>query len=320
MIISAAGNFLYTSGTLGIPFLLSLFTVYYGQLARKPTYTLPQTLGPIRRRHERLLARLVLSRMRLVMLRDAISAEVWQAWKVPRAKAILIPDLAFAHPGRQHKREALALLEAGGLEDDSRPKLGVTLIHWGAQSRSFARQIEYEKAFQAMTRQFITSYGGQVIVFSQVRGPTESEDDIVPARRLLAGLEDCSDSIILMDRPVPPQVLRAAYGQMDLLVGTRLHSSIFALTEGVPVVAIGYQYKTRGIMRMLGLERWVLEIEQVSADTLSRLLRDAWSEREQTRSHLQRLLPRIREQASQAGAHIAADFRGQSRAEARGPE
>jgi colanic acid/amylovoran biosynthesis protein len=96
---------------------------------------------------------------------------------------------------------------------------------------------------------------------------------------------------------------------MDLFLGTRLHSNIFALTEGVPVVAIGYQYKTRGVMRMLGLEPWVLDIEEVEPQELAALLERAWEDRTEIRARLAEALPVLRDMASQAGELVAADFR-----------
>jgi colanic acid/amylovoran biosynthesis protein len=309
MVISSAGNFLYTSGRVGFPFLLALFSIRYAGLAGKPLYALPQTLGPLRRRRERLLAKKVLSKMRIVLVRDSISAEVWQTWDVQGPKWAVLPDVAFATFAEGGREEAVALLEEYGVQRGScGPCLGVTLIHWGAQSRWFTHQARYESAVEAAVRAFLTSYGGCAVFFAQVHGPTLAEDDRVPARRVLAGLADLADQVALIDRWVPPHVLKAAYGQMDLFLGTRLHSNIFALTEGVPVVAIGYQYKTRGVMQMAGLEQWVLDIEQVSQDALVRLLHEAWAKRERTRARLQEVIPGLRDQASQAGTLIASDF------------
>ncbi len=309
VVISAAGNFLYTSGRLGISFLLALFTIFYAQLAGKPTYTLPQTLGPIRRRHENWLAKQVLSRMRLVLVRDPISHQVWKDWAVPYPQGLLHPDLAFAQPVSPRRQEAVELLERSGLKlDGQHPRMGVTAIQWGAQSRAFDRQSQYEKALISAIRDFLQSPGRQVVLFSQVHGPTPPEDDRLAARRIMSALGDQAKGVFLVDQPLSASVLKAAYGQMDLFLGTRLHSNIFALTEGVPVVAIGYQYKTRGIMRMLDLEEWVLDIEQVAGENLLHLVREAWAAREQTRSHIRTVLPQIREQASTAGALIAADY------------
>lgn len=309
MIISSAGNFLYTSGKVGFPFLLSLYSILYGWLAGKALYTLPQTLGPLRRRRERLLAKKVLSKMRLILLRDPISAKVWKGWNVRGPHWDLVPDLAFAFNAEKGKKEAKKLLEEHGIQgDDCHPCLGVTLIHWGAQNHQFSQQALYEDAVAAAIRAFLTSYGGRVVIFSQVHGPTLAEDDRIPARRVLAQLENLGDRVVLIERWVPSHVLKAAYGQMDLFLGTRLHSNIFALAEGVPVVAIGYQYKTRGTLQMLGLEQWILDIEQVSAEALVHLLQEAWAERKQTRLHIQAMLPELQNRASQAGALIASDF------------
>ena len=43
-----------------------------------------------------------------------------------------------------------------------------------------------------------------------------------------------------------------------------MHSNIFALSETVPVIAIGYLHKTRGIASMLGMDRWVLDIQTIT--------------------------------------------------------
>ena len=310
MVISTAGNFLYTSGTIGLPFFLSLFTIYYGWLMGKPVYALPQTLGPIHRRRERLGAKYVLSKTRLVMIRDPISVEEWRSWNVRGPRWALVPDLAFACSAEKDQREASALLQSCGVQEDRGcPRLGVTLVNWGAQSRAFDRQQVYEKAVEAAIRDFIRRYGGRVVLFAQVQGPTAAEDDRIPARRVLSRLEDVADRVALVDRRVPPSVLKAAYGQMDIFLGTRLHSNIFALTEGVPVVAIGYQYKTRGVMRMLELERWQIDIEQVSREALLSLLHQAWEQREHIRAHIEHILPKLREQASRAGELVASDFR-----------
>jgi colanic acid/amylovoran biosynthesis protein len=309
MVVSAAGNFLYSSGKIGLPFLLALFAIFYARLAGKAIYTLPQTLGPIHRRRERFLARSVLSKARLVLIRDPISVGVWKTWAVQGPQWTLLPDLAFARPAEPDRQEALALLRDYEIQEGRhRPWLGVTLIHWSAQSRSFGRQERYEDAVEAAIRDFLANCHGQVVLFAQVQGPSSAEDDRIPARRVLAQLEDVGEHVALVDRWVPPHVLKAAYGQMDLFLGTRLHSNIFALTEGVPAVAIGYQYKTRGVMRMLDLEDWVLDIEQVDRETLVCLLNRAWLERKRTRTHIQQVLPTLRLQASTAGDLIATDF------------
>jgi colanic acid/amylovoran biosynthesis protein len=55
----------------------------------------------------------------------------------------------------------------------------------------------------------------------------------------------------------------------DVVLATRMHMAILALTAGTPVVAIAYEFKTRELFRRMGLEHYVLDIESVDADALT---------------------------------------------------
>ena len=88
-----------------------------------------------------------------------------------------------------------------------------------------------------------------------------------------------------------------------------MHSNIFALSMGVPVIAIGYQYKTRGIMQMAGLEDWVTDIQKVTPELLTEKLNALMTHRHQLQQHLDQIIPMLVQQSRQAGARIAADFR-----------
>lgn len=59
------------------------------------------------------------------------------------------------------------------------------------------------------------------------------------------------------------------YSKCKLLIGTRLHSCILAANAGTPVIAIRYQgFKTQGVMKMLGLEKFVHDINCLNKDEL----------------------------------------------------
>ncbi|TOG57529.1 hypothetical protein CGI98_23495, partial [Vibrio parahaemolyticus] len=71
------------------------------------------------------------------------------------------------------------------------------------------------------------------------------------------------------------------YSKFDVVTGTRFHSVIFSQVYGVPAFAIAYGgNKSRGIMRELGLEDYVVDIE----NTDPQLLKDMYLklERNQT--------------------------------------
>ena len=307
MVVSKPGGFLYSSGR-GVTFAVSIYTMLAAWLAGKPLYMCPQSIGPLTRSWERVLLKWTLERVRIVMVREPVSLGELQALGLSDQRCHLLPDLAFGFPGAPAP-SAKEWLQAQGIRSDGdKPLLGMTVIRWGAQNPRFTRQTEYEAACARAARFFIEQYDGQVVLFPQVWGPSVSQDDRVAARRVAGYLHDLNRSVFMIEDPISPDLLKAVYGLTDLFVGTRMHSNIFCLSEGVPVIAIGYQPKTRGIIQMVGLERWMIDIERVSGQALIGLLEALWDERDHVRDHLRRTIPLLVQQGRQAGAMIAADY------------
>jgi colanic acid/amylovoran biosynthesis protein len=186
--------------------------------------------------------------------------------------------------------------------------LGLTAIHWGAQNFNFTRQKGYESACAESLRHFLGTHGGKVILFPQVWGPTAADDDRIPARRIAAQLADLSKVITMVEQPLTPTLLKSIYSRMDVFIGTRMHSNIFALSEGVPCLAIGYMHKTRGIAEMMGMSEWMLDIDDVTSEVLAEKLDGLWQARQTVRQAIHDVLPMMVEQAHQAGILVASDF------------
>jgi colanic acid/amylovoran biosynthesis protein len=307
LVVSSAGNFLYSSGRVGLTLLLAIYVMIYGWLVGKPLYTMPQTIGPLRHRWEERAVRWALGKARLVFVRDAISQAELQRIGLWDGRCRLAPDVAFALPPAP-ATAGEALLAAHGLRPEVRPRLGVTLINWGAQNHLFTGQEGYETAVAQTIRHFLHQYGGQAFLFAQVRGPAPADDDLIPAQRVKAQLADLGEQVVLVTTPCAPEELKAAYGRMDIFLGSRLHSNIFALCEVVPTVTIQYQYKTRGVMQMLSLEEWVIEIERVNKADLWSLLERLWTERETIHQRLQVVLLSIVAEANSVGTTIAVHY------------
>ncbi|MEZ4675709.1 MAG: polysaccharide pyruvyl transferase family protein [Caldilineaceae bacterium] len=308
LVVSCPGNFLYSSGAIGLPLLLNFAAMIYGVLAGKPVYMLPQTIGPLRRGWEFALLRWLLPRLRVVLLRDETSLALLQRAQIPTTNCHVVPDVAFLYAEGTAVKGTSVLQQLGIDRTTHGPLLGITMINWGAQNRTFAGQAAYEAAMAEAIPFFIQKYGGTVVLFSQVHGPTNAEDDRVPARRVYERLEDYHEQVILVTEPLPPAQLQAAYGTMNLFIGTRLHSNIFALTQQVPVLAIAYQYKTHGVMGLLGLGEWVLDIEGVQAAAVITELQRLWTKRAALRATLAQTLPRLQREIRTELLRIRHDY------------
>ncbi len=80
----------------------------------------------------------------------------------------------------------------------------------------------------------------------------------------------------------------------DLCVASRTHATIAAYSSSVPVVAIGYSVKARGIAEDLGQEKYVTGIESITGDKLVQLTRACLQNREQIIGVLRERIPEYR--------------------------
>lgn len=276
VVVSCAGNFLYSSGRVPLSYGLHLLALVYGAWAGKPVYMLPQTLGPFRARWETWLLGRALGRVQVVMVRDAASQQLLEDAGIRHPGVWIVPDIAFLFRGHDAAFAAQFFARAAA---PGRPRLGVSLIDWQAQHGMFGGQAAYEDAVATAIRAFVKEYDGTAILFAQVFGPTSADDDRIPAARVAAQLADLGERVVQVQEILSPDQLKACYGGVDIFLGTRLHANIFALCEGRPVLAVAYQPKTHGIMSMLGLEAWVIDLEDAHGNRLAEDLTRLWQAR-----------------------------------------
>ena len=155
MVVTNAGNYIYTSGVVGLPLMLTFAAIAYGWLVGKPLYSMPQTIGPLRRRLELRILRWVVHRIRVLLLRDAYSVTTLAAAGVRTDNWRVVPDLAFLFQSDCAPAAQQLFLRIGVAPEKARPWLGVTVINWGAQDRTYHDQAGYEVAVADAVRAFL---------------------------------------------------------------------------------------------------------------------------------------------------------------------
>ena len=306
LVVSCPGNVLFTMGRIGLPFLLSALAMGYALGFGKPLYVMPQTVGPLRRRHEGALVRRLLGRARLVFVREPTSQALLRTLGLVEPQVRLVPDVAFAYllatpPG------AGDVLARYGIET-SGPLLGVTVINRILRRIPSGAWAAYEETIAQAVSGFLSTYGGTAVFLPQVTGPSLKEDDREAARRIVGRMRACRDRAIVVDEVLPPDELRQAYGQMDVFLATRMHSAIFALSAGVPTLAVEYLAKTEGMMAMAGMQEWVLRLERLTPVTVGERLAVLYAQRSPVRAQLLRTVPQLAAASASVGAAIAEDY------------
>ncbi|WP_059010423.1 polysaccharide pyruvyl transferase family protein [Streptomyces specialis] len=255
---------------------------------RVPVALGPQSYGPFPRRFQRALLRRSVGRADRVMTRESISAERLEAAGVPRERIVRSVDAAFAFTigSRRDWRAEL------GIPADATMVLMTTKDDLPPDG-----QAAYEEALTAAVRHMLARPDCHVVLVPQVTCGFQDDDDRIVNARLAAAVSSPRLHVLDDDR-LDHHDVSALYPCADYIIGTRFHAVIFGLIARVPCVAIEYDHKTSGIMRDLGLERWVVHMADVRPGQLIGLIEEMMTAPDAYRSHLDAVLPGYAERAT----------------------
>ncbi len=293
VVVVIGGGHLYARHSFSIAFLWLWLGLALAVLMRKPLVFLPQSFGPLPGRSQRWLLRWLLNRSAFIAAREMRSLHLLATSGI-KQPVVVMPDMAFDVEEAVPEAVDEILSASDRLGGADRPMIGLTLMDWHGQNPSFQHQQIYEAAVLALVRHVHDWYGADIMIFAQCTGPTAAQDDRRIARRIVAtAAAQGIAGPILVDKRLSPELLKGAYGRLDVMIATRMHSAIFALSAGIPTLVIGYLHKSVGIMEMLQLERHVIEIGLIDAETLCAGFDRLWNERDDIRGQLAATVPAI---------------------------
>lgn len=228
----------------------------------------PQSFGPFRSARQVAMVRRVLSEADVVILRESKSLAILQDLGVPGERLVLATDSAFGFgAGRDFDwRRALDI-------DPGQRLVGITARQWFDH--------ETQELFEKQLAYFIDELqqrGLTAVLIPQVISELAGEDDRDVNRRILDRCQ--SRTGVRLVEEFDHEHAKSLYRELDYVVGMRFHSVIFALTSGVPAIAIEYHHKASGIMADLGLSAWVISTESVMQGGLLALFERLEPERE----------------------------------------
>jgi colanic acid/amylovoran biosynthesis protein len=275
--------------TVSTLMLLLLFhQIWLARTLGKPVMLYAQSFGPYPKRIQYKLAAAGLRYATLILVREANSRDLLARMGLADGHVIQVPDSAFLFsPDLCFDPWPLI-----GERQSGEQIVGVTARAW----LPGAGQHAYERAMAEFIDRLSRGPGVKVVVIPQVTATEQNDDDRVVGRRIRE-LIGSDSNVVFVEQQLTHYEIKAVFACLDYLVGTRFHSVIFALTAGVPALAIEYEHKTSGIMRDLGLEDWVLHIEDVTADRLAALFSGLMCSHDDYLEQLHQVLPGYLESA-----------------------
>lgn len=132
-----------------------------------------------------------------------------------------------------------------------------------------------------------------VVLVPHVRGPGRESDDVAIERLLDVLPGDVARRLWVLPPGLDASETKWVISELDWFFGTRMHSTIAALSSGVPAAAMAYSLKTRGVFGTCGLEDQVVDARSTDTDRAISLLKASFSERVAVRTRLRARLPDV---------------------------
>lgn len=237
--IGAGDSFAETYGPARLRRMIYL--KYLAHFARVPVVLAPQTMGPFKSIHNRMIVRDLARRAKLLATRDDASTATLRKVGVTRS-VLTASDVAMCLPAE------------GPVPEWESPTFGLNisglLMAGGYRGgNQFALRDGYPEAMRTLLASALSlPKPPKVVLVPHVISATNtSEDDRSASLRLQ---EEFPQVQVAPNFRTPGQA-KAFISSLDYFAGARMHSCIAALSSGVPVMPIAYSGKFEGLFGAL---------------------------------------------------------------------
>ena len=297
LIVNGGGDNL--SGEYGIPVIANFINLTYAILLKKPIVLYGMDFGYYTNKFINIIALSVLKKANLILLREEISLEYIRDNSIDLQKVHLTADPAFLLEAVS-KSQAIEILRNEGIAFIDRPLIGITpsplIMRFTGEDYISSTEKNINTIADSINH-VINLINANILLIPHVYGPSDSDDDRKMIDLLYGAIRDKS-KVMRIEGEYTPQELKGIIGLCDIFIGARMHSTIASTSMMVPTIGIAYSHKLYGILgKMLGQEKYVLDIKNLESNLLTEKIIDIWENREIIIDDLHRTIPEIKDRA-----------------------
>jgi len=280
-----------------INFVYFLYPYLFGLILRKPIVVYAQSIGPLETSLGRFLAKFILSRAKLIMVREEISKGNLEALGIHHA--YVTTDSAFLlSPAPQKRIEEI--IEGEPLNLLSGDKVvGVAISQdsiKAVQAREGGNLLGLYLEIMAQLIDYLIDKWHAVVLLIPHNYGSGIDDDRIAQDEVFAKVRH-KQGVTALTNEYSVEELKGIIGKCWVFIGTRFHANVSALSMCVPTVAIKCTHKTEGIFAQLGLENYVIDIRNLTFDSLASKVDDVWLNHQKIKDKLGAEIETVREKA-----------------------
>lgn len=271
-------------------FIIGFLAAWTAVLVKGSLVQFPQTYGPFKNPLARWMAGFLLRRSAVVVARDKASRQVAQDLVGPGKNVLLSPDAAFSLMAAPLAKVSVHP------PTDTAPKGEVVglnvngLMYHGGYTRNnmFGLRMDYPVFLNRLLTALLEEQAHDVWLVPHTYGATgDVESDPEASRELRRSLPEALRSRVrIVDGEYDQHEVKGVIGTCGFFIGSRMHSCIAALSQGVPCVGVAYSMKFRGVFESVGMKDWVVDGREIDDETAVRRVMELYRTRDEIRDEL----------------------------------
>jgi colanic acid/amylovoran biosynthesis protein len=270
-------------------FVIASLPVIAVILIRGTIVLFPQTYGPFKHRHARIIARYILRRADNIFSRDEDSLETVRKLIGSTTNARFCPDVAFVlDPVQPATREIEPPIPAERTLVIGLNINGLMYNGGYTQRNMFGLKLDYRAFLTAIIGVFLEMDGVHLLLVPHTfTPPGDVESDPHACRLVKEAISETNQSRVhLITREYDQHEIKGIIGGCDFFIGSRLHSCIAALSQGIPTVGVAYSKKFEGVFGSVGMADWIVDGRTTSSPDAVREVHDHFTHRSEIRTPL----------------------------------
>jgi len=243
---------------------------------KKPYVIYAQSLGPFNSILTKIAAKLAFNLIDLIIAREKITAQYLKNLGVE--EFMMGADPAFILPTIK-KDVLIKILDNEGIPTD-KVLIGINM----SQHIYDIIGKRYIKIHAKLIDHLVENLDANVVLIPHVIH--EGFDDRSISQLTYSKIKN-KGSVKLIKGDYTPEEIKSIIGNFDLFIGGRMHATIASTSMFVPTVGIAYSHKMHGIIgEMLGLEDYIVDLEDLNHEILIEKVMEAWENRERNNTIL----------------------------------
>lgn len=275
--ISGGGGLLQDVSGMSLSISYYLGLILLARLFKIPCIIYAQGIGPVKRKLNKKIIRLILSKVNLIVVRDEPSRLFLEKIGINKELVEVCADPAFLLKPEEFSYDTTKNYQLNFISaTENRNTIGIVIRNCPEIRKDYQQKI---LQLAKIVDYLITEHHAKIVFI-----PFQKKNDCPLYQDIIRQMK-CFD-FCYFDQEVNASQMLTLFSKLSLIIGMRFHAIIFATISNIPFIALDYDPKVGNYVNSLGLSDLLLNVDQLTISEIENRLKYIRNHKDEIKSVL----------------------------------